>query len=400
MDQTRFDILFVDDEQRVLDALRRQLHSHRAHWTTRYALSGEAALAMLDQQAADVVISDMRMPGMDGGVLLKRVHDQFPQVTRIVLSGQTEQAELLRNMACIHQYLQKPCDPPTLIAAIERAWRLTRTVQVPKLRCAVTKITAMPPRDSIYRQLLDALDDEEETAESIAKVMQQDPALTAKAIQLVSSAFFGIPRRVNSVRDAIVMLGLHTIRTLVTAAHLFDFIREGMSIESINALWIASVRLGERAERLACRAGVSVPAQQRARLAGTMCMLGRAILATTYPEPFQEARTVAVARAMNLMEAEKQRFGATQDDLTAFALGIWGMDEDLVAAAASQSFPSHLPQDVSDHPGVFVHLARRLHTPLCAPLDEQVPADPKWNRDLAWLQDAELGGDLDSLEVA
>lgn len=83
-------ILFVDDDPNVLSGLRRMLHSERDHWDTRFAIGAEEALALLDDCDFDVVISDMKMPGMDGADLLMRVRERNPSTVRIVLSGQTE----------------------------------------------------------------------------------------------------------------------------------------------------------------------------------------------------------------------------------------------------------------------------------------------------------------------
>src|SRR5690349_17636118 len=107
-------VLFVDDEPRVLDGLRRTLHNHRERWTMRFAKDAAEALAMLAVEPSDVVVADMRMPGMNGGELLRVVHDRFPQTTRIVLSGQTDSFGLCRHLGSVHHYLHKPCDPPVL----------------------------------------------------------------------------------------------------------------------------------------------------------------------------------------------------------------------------------------------------------------------------------------------
>ena len=66
-------VIFVDDEQRVLDGIRRMMQSMKNQWDLFFANSGEEALKLLEQDQYDVIVSDMRMPGMTGTELLEKV---------------------------------------------------------------------------------------------------------------------------------------------------------------------------------------------------------------------------------------------------------------------------------------------------------------------------------------
>ena len=113
-------VLFVDDEPRLLDGLKRLLRPQRTEWEMLFAGSGEEALSVMERQQVDILVTDMRMPEMDGAELLRRVHERFPGVTRIVLSGQFDDETGLRATPYAHQFLAKPCDPEKLKAAITR----------------------------------------------------------------------------------------------------------------------------------------------------------------------------------------------------------------------------------------------------------------------------------------
>ena len=83
-------ILFVDDETSILDGLKRMLRPMRAEWDMAFATGGETALSMLGAAPFDVIVTDMRMPGMDGASLLEVVREKYPNMLRIILSGYTE----------------------------------------------------------------------------------------------------------------------------------------------------------------------------------------------------------------------------------------------------------------------------------------------------------------------
>jgi DNA-binding NtrC family response regulator len=115
-------ILFVDDDHLLLQALRRALHGQRHQWQMQFALGAEAALAALAAQPFDVVVSDMRMPGMDGVQLLSIVGVKYPSSRRVILSGYADPDVLDRAREVAHAHLAKPCDLDVLTAAIENRW--------------------------------------------------------------------------------------------------------------------------------------------------------------------------------------------------------------------------------------------------------------------------------------
>ena len=104
-DQT---VLFVDDEESILNALRRELIDEE--YRCLFALSGSQALNILQQENISVIISDMKMPEMDGLRLLKLVKEKYPTTVRVVLSGYTQLPQILVtiNQAEIFKFLTKP----------------------------------------------------------------------------------------------------------------------------------------------------------------------------------------------------------------------------------------------------------------------------------------------------
>ncbi|HOT51753.1 MAG TPA: response regulator, partial [Candidatus Hydrogenedentes bacterium] len=117
-------ILFVDDEPNVLDGLRRMLFPMQREWEMAFARSGAQALEQLEARHFDVVVTDMRMPGMDGSRLLAEVKKRHPDTLRFVLSGQSDSETLYRSVGEAHQFLSKPCKPALLKECVDRAFAL------------------------------------------------------------------------------------------------------------------------------------------------------------------------------------------------------------------------------------------------------------------------------------
>jgi len=91
----------------------------------RFAQSGTEALQMLATAPADVIVTDMRMPEMDGAQLLAEVERLYPQTARIILSGQCDRQTALTAVGPTHLFLTKPCDSARLIEVIQRVRRLS-----------------------------------------------------------------------------------------------------------------------------------------------------------------------------------------------------------------------------------------------------------------------------------
>ena len=117
-------LLFVDDEPMVLKGLQRSLRSMRREWAMTFVNSGAEALAVMRAQTVDVVVSDMRMPEMDGAQLLGCVKQEHPQVVRIILSGQLDREMILKSVRLAHQHLSKPCDAALLKDALAKTFAL------------------------------------------------------------------------------------------------------------------------------------------------------------------------------------------------------------------------------------------------------------------------------------
>jgi DNA-binding NtrC family response regulator len=115
------EVLFVDDERSVLVALERMLRPHRDRWNMTFVEGGVEALAHLERRPVDVVVTDMRMPGMDGSALLEIVRELHPDTVRIVLSGELEADGAVRIADLAHHRLHKPCDPAAIVGALEGA---------------------------------------------------------------------------------------------------------------------------------------------------------------------------------------------------------------------------------------------------------------------------------------
>src|SRR5205823_10063129 len=170
-------ILFVDDEPMVLQGLQRSLRSMRSDWEMEFVNGGEQALEAIARQFFDIVVTDMRMPGMSGVELLEEVKKCSPQSLRMVLSGQSDRDSILRCVNPAHQYLSKPCEGEELKSRLLRAFAVRELLQSTELKEVVSKLDSLPSLPTLYLELTEELRRQEPSLAKIGKLIAADMAM-------------------------------------------------------------------------------------------------------------------------------------------------------------------------------------------------------------------------------
>ena len=322
------EILFVDDEPDILGGLRNALRRQRSRWNMRFAVGGEAALRDLEARPCDVIVSDMRMPGMDGLTLLGLMRERHPQTARIVLSGHAELDTVVRASSVAHQYLMKPCDADTLCGAVDRALGIQALVTNPELRRVIGGLGTLPSPSATYAALTGALADPNVSIGRLAEIVRQDIGLTARALQLVNSAYCGLAQRVTKVETAIATLGLNMLRHLALTVEVFrGFAHDGSTFDTLERHAFLTARLARRLAANQREADVAFAA-------GLLHDAGKLVLMSRAPDAYQAAAELSFRSGISLLDAEKDSLGATHAEVGAFLLGLWDLPHAIIEPVA------------------------------------------------------------------
>ncbi len=339
-------ILFVDDESNILDGIRRMLHGDRKRWQMDFAVGGEAALQKCEAGQFDVVVSDMRMPGMDGATLLGHIRDRYPNTVRIVLSGYAEVALAMRVVQVAHRFLNKPCNATELQTTIERVCTLQDVLCTPEIRQVIGAVGALPSLSRTYTALTQAVQDPDASINHVADIIEQDIAMSAKVLQLVNSAFFGLAQRVNSLRSAIVHLGMDTIKNLALASETFRFFSPDVGIAP--SVYEAIQQHSHRTASIACSLPVEAKDRDATALAALLHDVGRLVLASKMPDRFHAVTSRTRERECEPFEAEEELLQTSHAEIGAYLLGLWGMPNLVVEAIAHHHRPTRIPHSGFD----------------------------------------------------
>ncbi len=353
-------VLFVDDEEMVLQGLQRSMRAMRNDWDMTFVNSGAKALAFLETTPVDVIVSDMRMPGMNGAQLFAEVAKRFPQTVRLILSGHADQELILQCTGSTHQFLSKPCDPETLRSTIHRAMDLESSVKNVRLQQLVARMDHLPSVPSLYTEIVEKMNDPDAALDDVGVIIAKDPGMTAKILKLVNSAFFGLRREVSNPTDAAGFLGLDTIKSLVLSLHAFSQY-ESIKTDgfSLSALWNHCLATAAAAKRIAQLEKADLKIVDQAFAGGLLHDAGKTVLAVNFPDQYGKTVQAAQAQCIDPLAAEQEAFGANHADVGGYLLGLWGLPVPVVDAIALHHQPKR-SADAAFTPLTAVHAANAL----------------------------------------
>jgi putative nucleotidyltransferase with HDIG domain len=337
-------ILFVDDEQKVLDALKRTIRPMRDEWDAEFVDSGALALKALALRPFDAIVTDLKMPVMDGATLLREVMDQYPQILRVTLSGHLETGPLMLSSGVAHQFMPKPCQLEDLTLTITRAVTLRRVLNDPQLRSLVCQIGTLPTVPPLYLELMKLLDFSYATLDQIGRVIAKDMGMCAKILQFANSAMFNRGREISDPGVAAGALGFNTVKNLCLAAQVFKSGRaSAVPGFNVEVMWTHSLKVGQLAERIVqAMAEVGGDARSQAQVSGLLHDVGRLVMVQELASRYETTLTLCKEKRLPLHQAERETFGVSHAELGAHILALWGLPEAVVEAIAFHHSPDRI----------------------------------------------------------
>jgi HD-like signal output (HDOD) protein len=334
-------LLLVDDEPLILSGLTRALRvSGARQWEVATASSGAEALAQLDAAPADVVVSDVNMPGMDGPTLLGEVRRRWPQSVRLVLSGYADLLAAHKLTQVAHQFFDKPLRVADLVDSLRRIERLRARFEQPALRAILGGVANLPAAPALFVELSAVVEDPQATLDDITRIVRKDPAIAAKVLQVASSAFYARGGPIADLRGAIGRVGGRVVRMLALAAAAFKppppavATVERLQAHGLEAALVAEQIVGDLDQR------------ETAFAAGLLADVGMTALVTWLPDRYLPILASHPALAPGatgggppIHQVEREVLGVTHADVGGYLLGLWGLPHTLVEAVAFHHDP-------------------------------------------------------------
>jgi putative nucleotidyltransferase with HDIG domain len=365
MDQTQTRILFVDDEPQVLSVLGLMLKPLQAELAVDFVTSGAEALALMAEKPFDVVVSDMRMPGMTGAELLNEVMLRYPQMVRIILSGFADQELVMRCVGSTHLYLTKPITATALRSTLKRIRELNQRLMKGEICKLVTRMSCLPSMPSIYFKIMNALQSPNASVQTIAAILEQDPALTAKILQLSNSAFFGSAASVTTAVDAVQFLGVQVVASLAMANGVFSsFDNHSHKKLALDELWQHTIHTAFLARAICRQETHDLTQSETAFTAGILHDIGKLVVAANLPKQYLQVLNRSNSEQRPAFQIESEIFNVDHAEVGGYLLGLWGLPVTLVEAVGLHHHPEAALENAFS-PLTAVHAANVLEQQKC-----------------------------------
>ena len=340
-------ILFVDDDPKEIKRLRKMLRSIRHEWEIESAVSGKEALSFMAKSHFDVVVSNMHMQKMDGVELQDTVMERYPGTVRIILSEDSDKEKSLQSVKSTHQFLKKPCDADTVKYTIERACKLQDLLRNETLIKTVTGIKNLPSPPRLYSLIMQEMRSPDASLKKVGDIISQDIAMTAKILQLINSAYFGLPRRITDPQQATIFLGIDTLKALVLTFHVFSEFSEDAELceFSLADMLKHSIMVGRLAKEIAKVELDDTKILEEIYIAGILHDIGKLIL-LKLPEQYREVMKYIKSTGFSFVEAEYNVMKTSHAELGAYLLALWGIPDNIVETVAFHNNPSKLLENI------------------------------------------------------
>jgi putative nucleotidyltransferase with HDIG domain len=352
-------LLLIAAESETVRGLARDLFLLDEHIETAHRTDSAGALALLDAETFDVVAVDLRTP-CNVTALLTAIATRFPRIIRMVVADTPGDVVFSQAAHLAHCLLPRPCDAGTIFEAVQEAVATNRRMRDPALCAAVAGILALPESPAMRRELLGLLADDETSVDQIEEAVERNPAISAKILQIANSAYYGSRGAVATIGEGVSMLGLDTVRGIVTSAHLFAAMPvAGVKDLPVGELWNHCVSTAVMTRRIAWHVRAGAHVNRAAFTAALLHDVGKIVMALAHGEAYTQLRQHPEEPLRQVWQEEERRFGHHHGTAGALLLELWGLPTIVVEAVGLHHTP-HRTRENSVSPLALVHIANAL----------------------------------------
>ena len=330
-------IAFVDDEDQILRALRRLFFG--TDYQCVYFNKPKALIEYLETESIDLLITDIRMPEMDGIELMRQVKAMKPEVIRVALSGYTDSRQILTALdsGLARLYIYKPWDNDELKKLIEGLAVMMHQLRQSHLIQTINEMGSLPTYQKLYKRVVNLIESDASAFE-IAQAIETDPAIASKLLRIANTVFYG--SHTGSVQQAIMLLGLTNVRQIILTNAIFDSAKQ---LPYGQKLWQhAAITNKGVAYLYQLRNKKSIPPQ--AGVVGLMHTMGLLFLATMKVKAYGQLlegvkQNLAKGNPFAFDTLELEVFGATHCEVGLYLLNWWELPFDIIESATHYRNP-------------------------------------------------------------
>jgi HD-like signal output (HDOD) protein len=319
--------------------------------------SGLSALEILKIADIDLVISELRLPLMDGYELLSKVKELHPSVIRIIMSSYVEETAvfkaIVQNLARF--YILKPWNNEKMLEYIGQIFETEEVLKSNDLLLLINSVEKLPTIETSYQKILAMIERDASTGQ-IAAEIEKDFAISSRLLQIANSAFYGL--RTGSIKHAAVFLGQQNLKSLVYSTSILNSSRmiSDRGQQYVKDLWTHAL-LTSKLLQYIYDEFMNKKLPETASSAGLLHNIGTLILIQNRFQDYAKAADEASPKSCNMLDLEREAFRVTHQEAGGYLVSWWKLPFPIVEAALYHHRPLD-PAVINKEIVAAVHLAQ------------------------------------------
>lgn len=307
-------------------------------WSVHRVVSTAAAIEHLSMRHTEIIIACLDQQPSSYEPLFEQTRSGSSHTLRFALIP-TDAAQP-PDIKGAHQVLAARDNHDFLIPILLAAEEVvTKTLTNPALARIMARLEDIPSPPVMYFDIREQIEQTQGNTSSLAEIAARDPSLVARILKTANSGFYGLPRSVSSLEDALGLIGTDALLGMVLAVHLFSGLPPpGLKLE---VLWQHCVDVSQLARQIAQLEGASRQTQSECAVAGLLHDIGLLVLLENEPALYQPLWLRCNGDEFALADLERDTFGITHGELGAMILKLWSLPEPIVNAVADSHTLTH-----------------------------------------------------------
>ncbi|GEM_PF-533855 len=350
-----------------MESLIRELSSDFPHLRFRQATHFASISSLSDSEKPDALFIASSRGSVRASALLEEARRIVPGAVRYLLETPEEgpgEGSNVKSAMGANILVPQPWGRDEIRAIIDRQLVFDHLVPSREIRAIIGGLRTFPSIPSVYQEVIRELDSPGASAESVAKIISADMAITLKLIQVVNSAYYGLQQRISDPVQAVFHLGLDEVKSLVLGINSFTrFDKIRPYYYSIDRVWKHSLRVASLAKLIASSEGLSREHVDEAYSSGLLHDIGKLALAVNFSEEYSEVIEICRRDNRPAHEVEKELLGLSHAELGGYLLYLWGLPLSIVEAVGLHHEPSAVvgTEGLEVSPLTAVHVAECLN---------------------------------------
>ncbi|EDY83371.1 HDOD domain family [Verrucomicrobiia bacterium DG1235] len=339
-------ILVVDSDLQFLDAVRSEASFNLPGWVVRVASGSEEAERAVKEARADVFVVGSKLSDCDSIAFLRKAKELSPNSLRFLIYSEADKDVYSGSMGLVHRRIEKPITPSDLNLAVRQVLVTHLRIRKPEVAAIVRDTKELHVNTQPMQELLKTADDPECELETLAKIIMRHPTAVATILQIANTAFYGSAGGVETIEEALQLLGMDFVRNLAITELAKKQLRLSPGLHELaNSILQHSIEASQYGLRMRQYIKNIRLVQQISSIA-LLHDLGKLVLLASKGNDYADLMGQSVDSNTPCWKLERANYNCDHAAVGGFLFAMWGLPEVIVRAVTWHHQPEKVAEKV------------------------------------------------------